>query len=385
MDSGRSINLALSSRGIFALEKVGLMERVRKCMLPMRGRALHDSLGGITFQAYGQRDHEVIYSVARCQLNTLLLEAAEETGKVHVHFHHTCTRVDFCKRQLTFYDEVQGRSRCVVFTQVMGTDGSGSRIRKAILAQGGTQNVEKPLGHGYKELLIAPTSGGGFSLQSDALHIWPRGEFMQIALPNLDGSFTATLFMPQQGEQSFQAIDTETKLQQFYGEHFRDSLDLMPDLAQDYFNNPTGNLMTVKCVPWHYQDQALILGDAAHAIVPFHGQGINCGFEDCVALVDCLEKAASWDEGFQSFEALRKPNTDAIADLALANYVEMRSQVRDRDFHLKKQIAFYLESLYPDFFIPQYSMVMFHQTPYYWAQQIGEIQERILDLWVDVL
>ncbi|NRA45156.1 MAG: FAD-dependent monooxygenase [Oligoflexales bacterium] len=383
ISAGKSINLALANRGIFPLDQVGLMDQVQKIMLPMRGRMLHDEQGQTSFQAYGQKEHEVIYSISRGQLNALLLDAAEQTGRVKLFFNHRCQKVDFAKNQLEFFDGAKGETKLISFEQVIGSDGSGSAIRKAILEQACEQNSEEPLGHSYKELCMPASADGRFAMEADALHIWPRGEYMQIALPNLDGSFTVTLFMPNKGEVSFEGIDSASKLRAFYEANFSDSLPLLPSLADDYFNNPTGSLMTVRCKPWSYQNKALLLGDAAHAIVPFHGQGMNCGFEDCVGLMECMDASDSWDEVFKSFEHLRKPNSDAIADLAIANYVEMRNTVRDPKFHLKKQLAFQLEGLYPELFIPQYSMVMFHRMPYARAQQIGRVQEQILNRCVE--
>ena len=383
ISAGKSINLALANRGIFPLEQVGLMDRVSKIMMPMRGRMLHNEDGGTNFQAYGQKDHEVIYSISRGGLNALLLDAAEETGKVKFFFNHQCKQVDFDNSKLTFVKVGDGSSIQVPFKQVIGSDGSGSVIRKAILSQHCEQDSEEPLGHSYKELCMPQTADGGFAMEADALHIWPRGEYMQIALPNLDGSFTVTLFMPNEGPVSFSGIDNELSLRSFYEDKFADSLELLPKLAEDYFHNPTGNLMTVRCKPWFYNQQALVLGDAAHAIVPFHGQGMNCGFEDCVELMECLGASSSWEDVFRSFELSRKPNCDAIADLAISNYLEMRHTVRDPKFHLKKHLAFKLEELYPESFIPQYSMVMFHRMPYMQAKHMGQLQEKILDQCVE--
>lgn len=379
ISAGKSINLALANRGIFPLDQLGLMDEVRKIMLPMRGRMLHDEVGNTSFQAYGQRDHEVIYSISRGQLNSLLLNAAEETNQVRFFFNHRCDRVDFDRMELEFFASETQKTQTVPFSQVIGTDGSGSAVRKAILSEFSEQDSQESLGHSYKELCMPATAQGGFAMEAEALHIWPRGEYMQIALPNLDGSFTVTLFMPNEGEVSFQGIDTAEKLHSFYQEKFSDSLKFLPKLEDDYFDKPTGRLMTVRCKPWYFQNKALILGDAAHAIVPFHGQGMNCGFEDCSGLMECMDASDSWEEVFKAFELLRKPNCDAIADLAILNYVEMRSTVRDPKFHLKRQLAFKLEELYPDFFIPQYSMVMFHRMPYLRAKQLGQVQASILD------
>ena len=376
--AGRSINLALANRGIAALEEVGVMESVRSELIPMAGRMLHDEEGRLKLIPYGNKPHEVIYSVSRAGLNTLLLEAAESTGRVSVLFDETVRGVDFENRQ------VQGR----LYDVLIGTDGSASAVRAAILERTGGRLDEEPLGHGYKELTIPAADGGGggddgqFRMEKNALHIWPRGEYMLIALPNADGSFTATLFLPNQGEESFQALTTSEAVYALFERRFADAIPLMPRLIDDFFGNPTGHLETIRCQPWSFEDHALVLGDAAHAIVPFHGQGMNAAFEDCSAFDRCLRQGAPdrpWNEVFAEFEERRRPNTDAIADMALENYVEMRSTVRESKFQLKKDLSFRLEERHPGRFIPRYSMVMFHTIPYAEAKRRGAIQEEILD------
>ena len=369
---GRSINLALANRGIAALEEVGVMERVRTELIPMAGRMLHDEDGRLTLIPYGNKPHEVIYSVSRAGLNALLLDAAEATGRVAIRFGETVAGVDFANRTL----QPQGAPYAVL----IGTDGSASAVRAAILARTGGRLDEAPLGHGYKELSIPPTEGGGFRMEKNALHIWPRGEYMLIALPNTDGSFTVTLFLPQRGAESFEALTTPDAVLALFRRRFADAIALMPRLTEDFFANPTGHLETIRCAPWFFEDHALVLGDAAHAIVPFHGQGMNAAFEDCSAFDRCLDGPdRPWSEIFADFEGRRRPNTAAIADMALENYVEMRSTVREPGFQLKKDLAFRLEERHPGRFIPRYSMVMFHTIPYADAQRRGAIQETILD------
>src|SRR5262245_6016566 len=372
--AGRSINLALANRGIAALEEVGVMESVRRELIPMVGRMLHDEEGRLKLVPYGNKPHEVIYSVSRAGLNTLLLDAAEATGKVSIRFAETVTGLDFGNRhvlpQRTPYDVL------------IGTDGSASAIRAAILERTSGWLDEEPLGHGYKELSIPPADGGGggFRMDKNALHIWPRGEYMLIALPNIDGSFTVTLFLPNEGEESFQALTTPAAVQALFERRFADAIPLMPTLVEDFFANPTGHLETIRCEPWSFEDQALVLGDAAHAIVPFHGQGMNAAFEDCSAFDRCLENPdRPWSGIFADFEERRRPDTRPIAAMALENYVEMRSTVQEPEFQLKKEMAFRLEERHPDRFIPRYSMVMFHTIPYAEAQRRGAIQEQILD------
>jgi kynurenine 3-monooxygenase len=371
---GRSINLALANRGIAALEEVGVMDRVRPELIPMAGRMLHDEDGRLKLIPYGNKPHEVINSVSRAGLNALLLDAAEATGRVSIRFGETVTGVDFANRQVL--------PQATPYDVLLGTDGSASAVRAAILERTRGRIDVDPLGHGYKELSIPPADGGGagFRMEKNALHIWPRGEYMLIALPNIDGSFTVTLFLPNHGEESFDALTTPESVLALFRRRFADAIPLMPRLAEDFFENPTGHLETIRCAPWSFEDHALVLGDAAHAIVPFHGQGMNAAFEDCSALDRCLDDPPQpWNEIFAEFEKRRRPNTDAIADMALENYVEMRSTVREPKFQLKKDLSFRLEERHPGRFIPRYSMVMFHTLPYAEAQRRGAIQEKILD------
>ena len=371
--AGRSINLALANRGIAALEEVGVMESLRSVLIPMAGRMLHDEEGGLRLIPYGNKPHEVIYSVSRGGLNALLLDAAEATGRVAIRFGQTVTGVDFANRRVL----PQGTP----YDVLIGTDGSASAVRSAILERTAGRLDEQPLGHGYKELTIPAADGGRFRMEKGALHIWPRGEFMLIALPNVDGSFTATLFLPNQGDESFEALTTPEAVRALFERRFADAIALMPSLVEDFFGNPTGHLETIRCEPWSFEDHALVLGDAAHAIVPFHGQGMNAAFEDCSALDRCLGNPdRPWSEIFAEFEARRRPDTGAIADMALENYVEMRSTVREPKFQLKKDLSFRLEERHPGRFIPRYSMVMFHpEIAYSEAQRRGIAQQRVLD------
>ncbi len=378
--AGRSINLALANRGIAALEEVGVMESVRAELIPMVGRMLHDEEGRLKLVPYGNKPHEVIYSVSRAGLNTLLLDAADSTGRVSIRFGETVCGVDFAHRLVRFLAGESPEPQTTPYDVLIGTDGSASAVRAAILERTGGRLNEEPLGHGYKELSIPAAPGGQFRMEKNALHIWPRGEYMLIALPNTDGSFTATLFLPNRGEESFQALTTPEAALALFERRFGDAIALMPGLLEDFFGNPTGHLETIRCAPWSFEDHALVLGDAAHAIVPFHGQGMNAAFEDCSAFDRCLaDPNRPWNEVFAEFEARRRPNTDAIADMALENYVEMRSTVREPRFQLKKDLSFRLEERHPGRFIPRYSMVMFHTIPYAEAKRRGVIQEEILD------
>lgn len=363
VDAGRSINLALAHRGIRPLEELGLLPQIQQIVIPMKGRMLHDENGGLSFVPYGHRPHEVIYSVSRAALNQLLMTAAEATGRVEIRFNHGIDAVDFEACEL-----------------LIGADGAGSSVRKAIDAYYGTSSVEEKLPHSYKELRIPPAPDGGFQMEREALHIWPRGEFMMIALPNSDGSFTVTLFAPDEGPVSFAALHDRAGFEDFFRRQFPDALALMPDAADRYLDNPAGFLGAVHCPRWFVSDKALLIGDAAHAIVPFHGQGMNCGFEDCRALNRLLDKHGDdWEAVLPAYEAERKPNAAAIAQMAQENYVEMRATVRDSRFQLRKAVGFELENRYPERFIPRYSMVMFHHLPYEQVLRRGLDNELILD------
>jgi len=387
ISTGRSINLALANRGIYPLEQAGLMNRVTPILTPMKGRMIHDLEGNQNFQSYGQKPEEVIYSISRGELNKICMDAAEATGLVNIHFEQTCTSVDFEKNTIQLKNENTNEINKQSFSQIIGTDGSASAVREAIHKIESKQHEVLPLGHSYKELRIPPGKGGEFQIDANSLHIWPRGGYMLIALPNEDASFTVTLFMPNEGDISFTEIDSPEKVHHFFNTYFKDTLALLPDLEKDFFENPTGHLATVKCSPWHYQDRALLLGDAAHAVVPFHGQGMNCGFEDAWELAETIdnysERKLDWQEIFSIVDKKRKVNGDAIADMAIENYITMRDSVRDEKFILKNALAFELEKRFPERFCPRYSMVMFHRLPYSEAKERGVIQEDILSELTD--
>lgn len=377
--AGRSINLALANRGIDALEKAGLMDEVNKHLIPMRGRMIHDEAGNVHLQPYGKKPGEVIHSVSRGELNVLLMNAAEAAG-VTIEFNRRCEHLDMERKKLVLVDEIRSEICEVPYEIIIGADGGGSEVRKAVAEITGGEVKEDILSHGYKELVIPPDAGGAFLLDKNALHIWPRGGYMLIALPNPDGSFTATLFLPNVGEESFTCLKAGADVEAFFIRRFADAVPLFGDLKGSFFENPTGMLGTIRCLPWRYLGDAVLIGDAAHAIVPFHGQGMNAGFEDCVALSECIERHGDdWNTAFAEFEEIRKPNADAIADMALENYIEMRDSVRDPKFLLKKALAWKLEELYPDAFVPRYSMVMFHLLPYAEAYRRGQIQAGILE------
>lgn len=380
MSAGRSINLALAERGMHALSIAGIMDEVEKLLIPMKGRMIHPLNGALELQPYGQRPHEVIYSVSRGELNRLMLQKAEETGAVQYFFNQTVQQVDLQKKEFTVFDSVTGSTHQVSYDRLIGTDGSGSAVREAIAKEtGGSQYVDW-LDHDYKELNIPAEQTGRHAIEKNALHIWPRGGYMVIALPNLDGSFTVTLFLNKTGDPSFERLKTGSDVQHFFNATFPDAAQLIPDLQAQFFSNPTGVLGTVRCSNWSFGGHTFLMGDAAHGIVPFHGQGMNCGFEDCGEWNRILEKCSGdWSQAITKFEHVRKPNAHAIAEMALENYITMRDSVLAPDFLLKKELGFELERRYPTRFIPRYSMVMFHRIPYHEAWQRGKTQELILD------
>lgn len=376
--AGRSINLSLSTRGIHALKEVGLYRNIEKHLVAMPGRMIHDRDGKLLYQPYGRDESAVHYSVERAALNKILLDGAEAAG-AELFFGEKCEGMDFENRHLLLRREDDDNPRILPFDTLIGTDGAGSAVRQAMIVQKGIDCRDEHLPHGYKELAIPPGPEGAFRLEKNALHIWPRGGFMLIALPNRDGSFTATLFLPHSGPESFRTLSDEGAILHFLETEFPDVLPLMSDPVHDFLNHPTGTLGTIRCFPWHVGDQALILGDAAHAVVPFHGQGMNCAFEDCVVLDRLLDEHDNFESLYRNFEAQRKPNAEAIADMALENYIEMRDSVRDPKFHLRKHIEWLLEERHPARFIPRYAMVMFHRIPYAVAKERGDVQAGIIE------
>lgn len=380
LPAGRSINLALAHRGIRPLKAVGLFDRVEKLLIPMRGRMLHDKAGATSLSPYGRTPTEVIHSVSRPGLNMLLMDAAEEAG-VRLHFGQKVEDVDFDTGKVRLVEEATGRKHAVQAATLIATDGGGSAVRQAFAKRRGVRVVEDILPHAYKELTIPAAAGGGHRMEKHALHIWPRGGYMLIALPNLDGSFTVTLFLARAGDPGFDKLEQPEGLKRFFAAEFPDALALIPDLERDFYAHPMGLMGTVHAASWHDRGRVLLLGDAAHAIVPFHGQGMNCAFEDCLVLDECLARHGDdWDAVFTEFERRRRPDAEAIAAMALENYVEMRDAVRDPRFQLQKQLGFLLEERHPGTFVPRYSMVMFHHLPYAEARSRGEIQQRILDV-----
>jgi kynurenine 3-monooxygenase len=378
VSAGRSINLALSTRGIHALTQVGLWDGMRKIIVPMKGRMMHSTVPELTFQPYGKNEFEVINSISRAELNIALMDSAEALG-VNIAFQQRCTGIDLKNGALQWIDERTGEKHTKQTEVVIGCDGSASAIRSEMLKLNRFNFSQQYLDYGYKELTIPADQHGGHTLEKNALHIWPRGNYMLIALPNVDGSFACILFLPFDGADSFARLNTHSDVVDFFRSQFPDAAPLMPDLADNFFANPTGSMVTIKCSPWHTEGRALLLGDAAHAIVPFFGQGINCGFEDCTSLLSLLDRyGANWNRVFAEFERERKANTNAIADLALENFVEMRDHVADTRFLFRKRVELALEGKYPTRFVPKYSMVTFHRVPYATALHRGRLQDRIL-------
>jgi len=380
LSAGRSINLALSARGIQALEDVGLYNKIEPLTIPMQGRMIHDMDGNTHLQPYGQQRHEVIHSVSRAQLNMDLMRLAEETGKVHIHFNQKLVSADLDQNDLSFQDNITNQIEIISFDHVFGCDGSASVLREAIVSRTEAKYEKKPLGHGYKELTIPPSDSNGFQIEKNALHIWPRGQYMLIALPNMDRSFTCTLFFPMTGKISFETVKKNEEIISLFKSQFPDVLNLMPTLIDDFQKNPTGNLASVYCNPWHYDDKAVLIGDAAHAVVPFFGQGMNASFQDCSVMNDLIHlHKGNWYSIFEVFSSIQIPNGHAIADMAIENYLEMRDHVNDPKYKKRRKLELALEKQFPDEFIPRYSMVSFHQIPYAEVYKRGEKQSELID------
>jgi kynurenine 3-monooxygenase len=379
MVAGRSINLALSDRGIKALEEVGLMDEIRKICIPMHGRFMHNADGSTAYQPYG-KEGQFINSVSRGELNCRLMDLAEENG-VQIIFNEKCNTIDWKDNKIEFEKTNSPQSEIVKTDLIFGSDGAFSAARLTHQLQHDRfQYQQYYIDFGYKELNIPAGENGGFLLEKNALHIWPRGNYMMIALPNIDGSFTCTLFFPFEGEPSFATLDTKEKVRSFFERTFTDAAPLMPTLEEDFFTNPTSSLVTVKCFPWIRGDKFALIGDAAHAMVPFFGQGMNCGFEDCSMLNSLINKhAENWPAILNEYQSLRKPDGDAICDLALNNFVEMRDKVADPKFLLQKKIEAAFSKKYPDKWIPLYSQVTFSpQIRYSEALVNGQRQEAIM-------
>jgi kynurenine 3-monooxygenase len=382
---GRSINLALSDRGFRGLRLVGMEEEIRTQCIPMLGRRIHPVEGEEFTSPYSGREGKHINSVSRGGLNIALLNKAETFGNLKLLFDTPCTHIDYHSGRVSFLNEKTGKAFDVVADFVFGTDGSNSAVRKSMLASSHQllfSYSQSYLSHAYKELTIPPAEDGGFRILKNALHIWPRGGFMLIALPNLDGSFTVTLFLAHKGENSFERLSTPEAVMDFFSANFPDAVPHMPDLVDDFINNPTGLLATIKCGPWSAGGKVLLMGDAAHAIVPFYGQGMNASFEDVVVFDEMLDNnKGDLAPTISAYDEVRKKDTDAVADLAIDNFYEMRDHVANPVFQRKRKLEMMLEQTYPEY-QSKYSMVTFNEDiPYEHAMLKGRAQdEKLMDI-----
>ena len=387
---GRSINLAISTRGIHALEQIGIADEALQHAIPMRGRMIHDKSGALHFTPYDVDPKKCINSIGRASLNTTVIEAAQRYPNVRVHFNHKCTDVDLTEAVCHLEKTGAGVEAAVSAANpeiikvradtAIGVDGAFSAVRQSMqLKIDNFQYDESYLAHGYKELTIPPGPDGSWRMQKNALHIWPRKSFMMIALPNPDGSFTCTLFWEFEGPRSFATTKTDADVLRFFDEEFPDAFPLMPTLFEDFRQNPTGSLVTIRCAPWFYRDKVCLLGDAAHAVVPFYGQGMNAAFEDCVVLDECLaEFPQNRQRAFDQYFARRKENADALANLAVQNFIEMRDKTASRAFRAKKKLDHLLEAALPRIYLPLYTMVTFTRIPYAEAARRAQRQDRFV-------
>jgi kynurenine 3-monooxygenase len=376
---GRSINLALSLRGIAALERIGIADRVLATAVPMPGRMIHGVDGTLTFQPYGKDATQAIHSVSRGDLNRLLLETADQHESVRLLFHKKCIDVDIDHRCVELVDTQSGERSTVTGDIIVSADGAFSAVRRSLQKRDRFDYRQDYLLHGYKELAIPPGPNGEFRLEKNALHIWPRREFMMIALPNEDASYTCTLFWPFEGPNSFAAIDTEEKLLNHFNRCFPDAVAHMPTLVEDYFANPVGSLATIRCAPWYIEDKVVLLGDACHAVVPFYGQGMNAAFEDVLVLGECVKAhAPHWRRVFEVYYQTRKVHVDTLADMAISNFLEMRDHTGSRKFLRKKQLEKTLHRLFPKWYFPLYTLATFTRMPYLEAVRRTKKQDRIV-------
>jgi kynurenine 3-monooxygenase len=389
---GRSINLAISTRGIDALEQIGIADEALQHAISMPGRMIHDKSGELHFSPYDVDPTKCINSIGRAALNATVIEAAQRYPNVRVHFNHKCTDVDLNSAAARLVGETAARTPQLcggdapvaeITAQgdaVIGVDGAFSAVRQSMQMHiDSFEYDESYLAHGYKELTIPPGADGSWRMEKNALHIWPRKSFMMIALPNPDGSFTCTLFWEFEGPRSFATTKTHEDVRRFFEEEFPDAVPLMPTLLEDFRNNPTGSLVTIRCAPWYHRDKVCLLGDAAHAVVPFYGQGMNAAFEDCVVLDQCLEKFSdNRERAFTEYFSRRKKNTDALADLAIGNFIEMRDKTASKTFRAKKKLDHVLEAALRGIYLPLYTMVTFTRIPYAAAAKRARLQDSLV-------
>ncbi len=388
--AGRSINLAISTRGIHALEQIGIADEALRHAIPMRGRMIHDKSGALHFSPYDVDPKNCINSIGRGTLNAAVIEAAQRYPNVRVYFNRRCTDVEL-DGAVAHLEKTDGAVEAAVSAAnpkiisahgdaVIGVDGAFSAVRQSMQMQiSGFEYDESYLAHGYKELTIPPGSGGSWQMEKHALHIWPRKSFMMIALPNPDSSFTCTLFWEFEGPRSFATAKTDDGVRRFFDEDFPDAVPLMPTLLEDFRQNPTGSLVTIRCAPWYYKDKVALVGDAAHAVVPFYGQGMNAAFEDCVVLDECLEEfPEDRERAFAEYFSRRKVNADALADLAIGNFIEMRDKTASKTFRARKKLDHFLEAALPGIYLPLYTMVTFTRIPYATAAKRARTQDAIV-------
>src|SRR5947208_11820389 len=388
---GRSINLALSTRGIYALEQLGIADKVLRHAIPMRGRMIHDKSGTLRFSPYDRDPNKFINSIGRAALNTTVIEAAQRYPNVRVYFNHRCTDVDLDSATANLVppsvevslSAANPQPQTIIQAQgdaVIGVDGAFSAVRHSMQKKiAGFEYDESYLAHGYKELTIPPAPDGSWQMEKEALHIWPRKSFMMIALSNPDGSFTCTLFWEFEGPRSFATTKSDDDVRRFFAEEFPNAVPLMPTLLDDFKQNATGSLVTIRCEPWYYRDKLCLVGDAAHAVVPFYGQGMNAAFEDCFVLDESFENFPDDRErAFAEYFSRRKENADALADLAIGNFIEMRDKTASKIFRVKKKLDHMLEALFPGIYLPLYTMVTFTRIPYAQAARRARLQDGIV-------
>ena len=368
---GRSVNLVITARGINALQKIGLWKKISALTIPVFGRMIHDRKGGQKYQPYGRDESECNYSISRGEFNQFLHRECEDK-KIPIHFEHNLTTVDVQNRLAIF-----SNGKSLPFQRLFATDGGSSAVRSSLREQIPSAREDiQDFSVGYKEMLMPAMEGGQYAIKEKALHIWPRGQEMLMALPNRDGSFTMTLFMPKQ---SFTGLNTRQKLREHFQQQYPDAIPLMPHYEDQFLDNPQGHFSTVRFSPWNYQDRICLLGDAAHAIVPFFGQGLNCGLEDCAILFDLWHHQQNWQQVFEKFDQIQRPNGNAIATMAIENYVEMAERVGDEKFLLRKKIEHKIETTFPQLYRSRYGMVTYTLIPYHLAYEAGKIQNKILD------
>ncbi|HLU87150.1 MAG TPA: NAD(P)/FAD-dependent oxidoreductase [Taishania sp.] len=380
ISAGKSINLALSNRGWKALEAVGVADEVRKIAIPMYGRMMHDMEGNLTFQPYG-KENEAIYSTSRGDLNAILMTYAENTGNAEIIYNHQCVDINLKTNELTFLNKKTGEHVHHKTDVIFGCDGAFSAVRYVGMQRTDRFNFQQNyIADGYREILLPANEDGTHKLDKNALHIWPRGRFMLIALPNEDGSFTCTLFMPHEGgENSFDKVNTREEVDSFFRSTFPDFYKIMPQIADEWENHPLSSLAIMRCYPWH-REKTVLMGDAAHATVPFYGQGMNAGFEDCTKMWELMQKHnENWEKVFEEYSVTRKPNGDALQELSLYNYLVMRDYVADPMFLLRKKIEAKFSTLYPKRWMPLYSQVTFSEIPYSEAYEEGQKQNVIME------